>query len=354
MCVLQKTIYKTFFLAAFFMLPAMPNIVLAQVADPLAGNVSSNISNNNSGAVPPPAPGGGVINDGQIPPISSELLVLTPEEQAELSFQNAREQVFDNTLRNTLPLEPDEIREVIERFERTSEAAETPFGDVVPEPQVRIKTISLEPSATPDTIFLAPNHVTSITMLDSTGAPWPVADVSWGGDFEVQTPDQGGHVIRISPLGGFKVGNMSLRLLELPTPVTFKLETRPERVDYRFDARMPVPGPNADIPVIEAPRQTVAGDGSLISILDGVSPEGTSPLRVSGVDGRTSAYRNGDRVFVRTPLKLLSPAWSEQVASADGMTVYVIPDAPVLLLSDRGRMVRASLSSDNTGSALLE
>lgn len=322
--------------------------------DPLAGNqIGADPAPNSVAAVPPPAPGGGVLNDGEIPAISAELLALTPEEQQELALQNAREKIFDNTLTQTLPLEPEEIKEVIDRFEQTTKAAEQPFGNITPKAEVRISNINLEPSAVPETIFLAPGHVSSITVLDATGQPWPIADVSWGGDFEVQTPQNGGHIIRISPLGGYKVGNMSLSLVDLPTPVTFTLQTQPERVDYRFDARMPIPGPNALVPVIEVPLQTQAGDGSLISILDGVSPEGTTALTVSGVDGRTSAYKSGGRVFVRTPLSLLSPAWSEQVASADGMTVYVIPDAPVLLLSDKGRMVRASLS-DVPNEAILE
>ena len=68
-------------------------------------------------------------------------------------------------------------------------------------------------------------------------------------------------------------------------------------------------------------------------------------LDVEGVDGRTSAYRYNDLVYVRTPLTLLSPGWNSSATSADGTRVYEIDDAPVLLLSDRGRMVRARLSS---------
>jgi intracellular multiplication protein IcmK len=42
---------------------------------------------------------------------------------------------------------------------------------------------------------------------------------------------------------------------------------------------------------------------------------------------------------------LMSPGWSGSVSSADGMRVYEISGAPVLLLSDKGRMVRARLSN---------
>jgi Putative outer membrane core complex of type IVb secretion len=50
---------------------------------------------------------------------------------------------------------------------------------------------------------------------------------------------------------------------------------------------------------------------------------------------------------VRTPLTLLSPAWNSSVSSADGMTVYEIGDAPVLLMSDNGAMIRARLLRDD-------
>jgi hypothetical protein len=67
-------------------------------------------------------------------------------------------------------------------------------------------------------------------------------------------------------------------------------------------------------------------------------------LNVSGVDGRTTAYSSGGQTYVRTPLTLLSPAWKSSVSSADGMNVYVLSSAPVLLLSDEGESMRATLT----------
>lgn len=322
------------------------------VADPLAGNDARErtVLSTGNGRVPPPAPGGGLMEGGEIPPISAELLALTPEEQMELATQQARTRAFEGTLRQAMPLEPAEIKTVIDRYEETTKAVEAPFGNIDPKPEVRVETINLEPSALPPVVHLAPGHVTSVTVLDSTGQPWPVADVSWGGDFEVQAPDEGGHIIRISPLGGYKTGNLSLRLISLPTPVTFSLKTQPDTVDYRFDARLPMRGPNAMPEIIETQNMTSAGDGNIMMVLDGMPPEGATPLSVSGVDARTSAYKVGAKIYVRTPYSMLSPAWSEQSSSADGMKVYAIPDTPVLLLSDQGKMLRASLSGGAGGS----
>jgi intracellular multiplication protein IcmK len=48
--------------------------------------------------------------------------------------------------------------------------------------------------------------------------------------------------------------------------------------------------------------------------------------------------------YIRTPLTLLSPGWDQSVSSADGMHVYAMAFAPVVLLSDDGRMMRAYIS----------
>jgi intracellular multiplication protein IcmK len=51
-------------------------------------------------------------------------------------------------------------------------------------------------------------------------------------------------------------------------------------------------------------------------------------------------------MYVRSPYSLLSPAWNSSVRSADGMNVYSLEYTPVLLLSDKGKMVRAYLSGE--------
>jgi intracellular multiplication protein IcmK len=79
--------------------------------------------------------------------------------------------------------------------------------------------------------------------------------------------------------------------------------------------------------------------------LSGVTPEGADILNVAGADGRTTAYIYNGLTYVRTPLTLLSPAWSGSVSSADGMKVYALDETPVVLLSDKGRMVRAYLTA---------
>ncbi|MCC6597199.1 MAG: type IV secretion protein DotH [Alphaproteobacteria bacterium] len=261
--------------------------------------------------------------------------------------EKTRNEAFDAALQGLLPLRPEEIRTLLERFDRTQESVEVPIYPA-PTAEVAVQNISLDPGAKPAVVKLAYGHVSTVSFLDVTGAPWPVQDISWAGNFQVmeavKATDGFTHMFRISPQSEFAYGNMSISLVGLKTPVIITLETGRDKVHYRFDAIISDYGPLAEAPLIAAGITTTAGSTDMASVLEGAVPSSAVRLGVDGVDGRTSAYRLNQRVYVRTPLTLLSPGWSSSVASADGTHVYEIDDAPVLLLSDRGRMVRARLS----------
>ena len=134
----------------------------------------------------------------------------------------------------------------------------------------------------------------------------------------------------------------------MPTPVTFTLRTQREVVQYRLDIRIPETGPLSRPPLIDTGADGLtAGDGTLTRVLEGIMPQDAVRLSLEGpgIDGRTSAYEFGGVTYVRTPLTLLSPSWSSSVKSADGMNVYKLGAAPVILLSDQGRVVRVQLSA---------
>jgi len=279
-------------------------------------------------------------------PQSPEEMQALMEEEAAEQRRRLEEQTFEAALKQLLPLKPDQIRRTLEEFQISREAAETPI--TVPEPKQVVQTVSLDTADAPVVIKLAPGYITTVTILDSSGAPWPIQDVGWAGKFDVVPPEQGGHIIRITPSSAHGMGNMSVRLVDLITPVVIQMQTNMEEVHYRFDARIPKPGPLAKTPLIEyGGLKAVAGrDDHLMSFLEGTAPAGAIRLTVEGADGRTIAWKIEDKVYLRTPLTLLSPGWDSSVSSADGMTVYTINNAPVVLLSDNGRMVRANITAE--------
>ena len=252
---------------------------------------------------------------------------------------------FDRAETGLLPLQPDQIHQFMHRLEETQQAAQPPSSGP-PKGQVKLTTLSLDPGVDPPQVNLAAGYVTTITMVDATGEPWPIMDVGVGGNFEVSPTQASTHVVRVMPLTRYGTGNLSLLLKDLPTPVIFRLAAGGATVDMRYDARIPKLGPGAKVPLINRPHLE-AGDEAIMLVLDNAPPTGAKRMKVSGVDQRTMAWMLDSHVYVRTPLTLLSPAWNASVSSADGMTVYEIGDAPVLLMSDNGAMVRARLLRDD-------
>ena len=279
---------------------------------------------------------GGVVNpfaEEAPPPIKTPAQI-----EAEI-----RTRAYEAAITGLLPLRPGEIRKLLEVYDKTQQAVEVPVYPY-PRPQVVIQTISLDPGSVPPEIKVATGHVSTLNVMDVTGAPWPIQDMSWAGNFEIVQPEAGGAVLRITPMSEFAYGNISIRLIGLSTPVTFVMKAHRDMVQYRFDARIPLFGPNARPPVIQGGLNLEAGNSILASFLEGISPDGAIRLSVDGVDGRTSAYKYADLTYVRTPLTLLSPGWSSSVSSGDGMNVYQLRDSPVLLLSDEGDVKQARLS----------
>ncbi len=255
-----------------------------------------------------------------------------------------RGEAFDAALQGLLPLKPNEIRRLLEHFARTQESVELPVYPA-PRPEVAVETLSLDPGTKPTAIKVAHGYVTTLNVLDSTGAPWPIEDITWAGNFEVvEFSGESSHFIRISPQSEFAYGNMSIHLTSLQTPLIISLETSRDFVHYRFDAIIPEPGPFAKTSIIESGLSVAAGDVNMAGFLEGVVPQSAKRLSVSGVDGRTSAYSHNGMTYLRTPLTLLSPAWVSSASSADGLRIYALEQAPILLLSEKGKMVRARLS----------
>jgi intracellular multiplication protein IcmK len=80
----------------------------------------------------------------------------------------------------------------------------------------------------------------------------------------------------------------------------------------------------------------------LINILDGVPPSGSLKLNVSGNYGE--AWTFGDKLYFRTRLTVLSPAWLGTVSSPDGMHVYEMMNTPTVLASKDGQTVDIRLT----------
>ncbi len=275
-----------------------------------------------------------------------------PTQSPEVSKTKAESDLRKDALKaasgQMMPLKPTEIRKLLEMYDETTQAAETPVYPT-PEPESAFQTISLDPGAKPLVVKTAIGNVTTLSIVDITGQPWPIQDLTWAGDFQIEQPESGSHMLRVTPTSQFATGNISMRLVGLNPPVIFSLKAERKSVHVRLDVQIPEVGPKGVLPPVETPVTTKAGDDDMTAVLMGVvTGEGSEHLKVDGVDGRTTAYNQGGMMYVRTPYTMLSPAWTKSVQSADGTKVYALNFTPVVLLSDKGKMVRAYISRKET------
>jgi intracellular multiplication protein IcmK len=240
-----------------------------------------------------------------------------------------------------MPLKPAEVLELKGELDASRRAANTDIG-TPPRPSSGSVAVDLSPGSSPPVVRLAPGHVTSLSFVDVTGAPWPITHIINGNpkNFDIKTPEKDSNTATIAALGFYSVGNAAVMLEGLPAPVTVTLVGGQKEVDYRLDMRIPRRGPHATAQQVTRTSLPEL-NGEFMNILDGVVPKGAIPLKVSG-EGQAWML-NGNVVF-RTSRALISPAWISKYQSSDGTLVYELPFAPVLLTTVNGSISEVRIS----------
>lgn len=254
---------------------------------------------------------------------------------------SARQQAYDLMLQETAPLTPEQIKHLRGVYEQTLEAssngARTP-----PRPTTTAQFVRLDPGTTPPVIRMAQGFVSSLVFVDSTGAPWPVDTFSNGNPeaFVVQW-NRGDHRLLVQAKALYEHGNLTVTLKKLDTPVVLTLVPGQQAVDYRVDLRVEGFGPNAKalpfgdgLPVTENPL--------LLNVLNGVPPNQSEHLTVSGLEDM-QVWRLGQMMYVRSRHRIVSPAALAMVTSGDGMHVYEMQYAAVVLVSHKGKIIQVKI-----------
>lgn len=247
----------------------------------------------------------------------------------ELAFKQVTEQLF--------PLSTEEIIRLKQLY-HTAEFAQASSAGTPPKPTATSQFVNLSPGSTPPVIRLSQGFVSSLVFLDSTGAPWPITAYDLGDPtaFNIQW-DRTSNTLMIQASKLYTYGNLAVRLQGLNTPVMLTLIPGQKAVDYRVDLRIQGLGPNAKNLPMEDGIPPAASD-LLLHVLEGVPPNGSARLTVSGGDAR--AWLLNERMYVRTNLTVLSPGWIGSMTSADGMHAYEMQKAPVLLVSWHGKVMQ--------------
>ncbi|MCA0404284.1 MAG: DotH/IcmK family type IV secretion protein [Proteobacteria bacterium] len=266
-------------------------------------------------------------------PVNPENIIVNTADDDELidkkAFENVSEQLF--------PLSPEQILRLKQMHEASQFAKASPVG-TPPKPTATSQIVNLSPGSTPPVIRLSQGFVSSLVFLDSTGAPWPISAYDLGDPaaFNIQW-DKTSNTLMIQALKLYNYGNLAVRLKGLNTPVMLTLIPGQKAVDYRVDLRIQGYGPHAKSMPMEEGVPPTASD-VLLHVLDGVPPDGSQRLTVSGGDAR--AWTLNNKMYVRTNLTILSPGWIASMTSADGMHAYELQKSPVLLVSWHGKVMQ--------------
>lgn len=290
----------------------------------VAGNETAAAAPTAAAAVPTPtAPAAGqpIPNLPKLPSVNQEAYRAVTEEAA--------------------PLTPEQIKSLRRLVDEAERAAAAP-PRFVPKPVSTTVTALLTPGATPPVIRLSSNFVTSILFVDQAGNSLNVLDVTPGGAaaFNVTwSKDKPTNKIDVSPKSTYANGNISVLLDGVLTPVSLTMVSGQREVDYRVDVR--VKG-RFMAGVAGAAAMPEGANPLLLTMLDGVAPDGAKVLASSNPEIQAWEYRS--RFYVRTGHTLLSPAWITTLRSADGTAVYEIPPTPVLVTMTGGVTSQVNLT----------
>jgi intracellular multiplication protein IcmK len=250
------------------------------------------------------------------------------------------EEAFATMSHQMMPLTPEQIKTLHYLFDQTQKAT-ADYPGIPPKPTSTSLVVNLSPGASPPIVRLQRGYVTSLVFVDATGAPWPIQmyDIGDQKSFNVQWNNKG-NTLMVQALTQYTSGNLAVVLKGLNTPIMITLMPGQHAVDYRVDLRVPSLGPNANpalsgLPAVESP--------ALMNVLDGIPPHGAQALIVEGAGQSCQAWLVNGKVYLRTRMSILSPAFISTMSSPDGTHAYEIQATPIVLALSRGQTIKLTI-----------
>lgn len=249
--------------------------------------------------------------------------------------------LFNRAKEDIAPLTPQEVRQLVgQQAELDKAVASSPVAII---PKISALTIDLSPGASLPLVRTAKDYPSSLSFIDSTGAPWKLgaAPISGSPDFNLLWVPNSAVMVVIAKTP-FKNANATVYLEGLSVPVVLNLTSgEPDSsaktwvVDSRLDMRVPRRGPGAQPGA--APEMRIAlHDQTLQAFLDGVPPKEARRLKTTGGVPETSVWQMGDDLYVRSRADIRDE-FEATLSSADGTHLWKLPLTPYVSFSVMGR-----------------
>ena len=253
--------------------------------------------------------------------------------------------LFEESLRQMMPLDEGQIQEYRER----SDQRERALLPVSPSLNSRTVRVTLEPGGAPVKVFTTANIATSLVFHDSTGQPWPITSVTNGGPnyFQVLRPDlPDGNLLNVMPTQGYGTSTIVVTLEKRDIPLVIRLESDSVRSPQRkADAlvlfQLAHHGPKASVPIIENIKETA--DSAMLTFLDRVPPVEAARVRMEPGQEKVNVWKYNGRHYIRTSHTLMWPAWTAVVNGAGNVKCYEAPVTARVMFSINGRIQTITL-----------
>jgi hypothetical protein len=260
------------------------------------------------------------------------------KEVRDLLREYHREQSFDKLMDKEIPLSSEEITELRVAKENEQIALNTRLRPI--NNHIRTTDINVE-SPIPVSIFVSKGLASSLVFFDSTGEPWPVeGDVIGDSSAYESNIMNSKNVVTFNILKEFTETNALITLEGMSTPLVFKLVSNGKDNDDRLSARMQTPGPNAKV-TLYMDQQFENKDPYMVELMNNSFTEQGDQYRLKGISGKV--FINGNKMYVKTFEKLVSPAWMGEMKSSTGYNLYELKPTSKLLFNVDGRIVQVKV-----------
>lgn len=249
-----------------------------------------------------------------------------------------------------LILTPDEIELIKKARASAVRQMVSPYPEGrIAKPIIRAFTYEPDSIKEPRMVCLSQGVLTTFVFSDQQGNPWMLTkakfDKSLFSDGEEGKTGSAAptNMLTVSPVRQYAYGTVVVELEGMPTPVIYTLSTgQCETVDVRVDTRVAGRNPNSSAQVMIL-EKTPDIDPAMSQFLDGLPPQGSAKLTLKG--GAGDAWLYAGRVYIRTKLTVLSPAFSNHAGTTDGVHIYVFNKiVPRILASVSGKPTDLLLS----------
>lgn len=258
---------------------------------------------------------------------------------------------------------PDEIKKFKKRFKNVERAIHN-------EPEPEMVNLSLPVSLLPgdkvQRLCLVPGYVSTITIVDSTGEPWPIMYEANPNEaaFKVSRPINGElNLLSISALRNHKTANIALTLQGEDVPIHIVVTSRKKfcksklgktnkkrrrRRNRIMDANRTLlvgkRGPNAKTARVGKSIGPTS-DSVIYDVLNQIPPKGSVALSFGVLQQSLFllGWEINDHYYILTSGDLVNPAY-DQIAMQGELRVYRIPPIDMLFISIDGKPTSIGIS----------